>query len=337
MNKTSKTDKTERTFFYRKAAAAAVLAAAFLSLSGCQRIKDAYGRLFGDPAPPVRQVPVFAVDTMAVTRGGIQDYLVFSGDIYAVSTIDAYSDAAGKVSRLFVSVGSRVSKGDVIARVDPSRPGMEYVESEVKAPISGTVVALPAQLGMTVSQQVPLARIAGGSAASGGLEIRLYVSERFISKISMNQACEISLDAWPGEVFRGRVTEMSPTVDPASRTMEIKVGVENSSSRLKAGMFARVKVITETKENIVKIPHSALIQRFGEDYVFVTEADPDPENSGGYVARKRIIVPGIVIDGIMEVQQGLSPDDVIIVRGQTLLDDGARINIIGSVTPLSAN
>jgi multidrug efflux pump subunit AcrA (membrane-fusion protein) len=334
----NKTNKTKRTFFFRKTAAVAVLAAAFLSLSGCQRVKDAYGRLFGgETAPSARQIPASAVDTMAVTRGQIQDYLVFSGDIYAVSTVDAYSDAAGKVSRLFVSVGSWINKGDVIARVDPSRPGMEYVESEVKAPISGTVVALPAQVGMTISQQVPLARIAGGSAASGGLEIRLYVSERFISKISLNQACEISLDAWPGEVFRGRVTEMSPTVDPASRTMEIKVAVQNAASRLKAGMFAKVKVITEYKENIVKIPHSALIQRFGEDYVFVTEADPDPENSGGYVARKRIVVPGIVIDGIMEVQQGLSPEDTIIIRGQTLLDDGSRVNIIGRAAPLSAN
>jgi RND family efflux transporter MFP subunit len=212
---------------------------------------------------------------------------------------------------------------------------MEYVESEVKAPISGTVVALPAQVGMTISQQVPLARIAGGSIASGGLEIHLYVSERFISRITLSQVCEITLDAWPGEVFRGRVTEISPTVDPASRTMEIKVGVENSGSRLKAGMFAKVRVITERKENVVKIPHSALIQRFGEDYVFVTGTDP--ENPNGYVARKRIIVPGIIIDGIMEVQQGLSPDDDIIIRGQTLLDDGAKVNIINRVAPLSVN
>jgi hypothetical protein len=55
------------------------------------------------------------------------------------------------------------------------------------------------------------------------------------------------------------------------------------------------------------------------------------------VARKRIVVPGIIIDGIMEVQQGLSPDDDIIIRGQTLLDDGAKVNIIGRTAPLSAN
>jgi multidrug efflux pump subunit AcrA (membrane-fusion protein) len=332
-------NKMKRTVFFpmqqaARAAAVVVLAAALLSLPGCRRIKDAYGKLFGNEEASVPQTPVFAVDTMTVTKGQIQDYLVFSGDISAVSTVDAYSDAAGKVSRLFVSVGSWVNKDQVIARVDPSRPGMEYVESEVKAPISGTVVALPAQVGMTISQQVPLARIAGGSAASGGLEIHLYVSERFVSKVTMNQVCEISLDAWPGEIFRGRVTEISPTVDPASRTMEVKVGVENTGS-LKAGMFAKVKVITEHKENIVKIPHSALIQRFGEDYVFVAEADP--QNPGGHIARKKIIVPGIIIDGIMEVQQGLSPEDNVIVRGQTLLDDGARVNVISSVTPLSVN
>jgi multidrug efflux pump subunit AcrA (membrane-fusion protein) len=328
-------NKMKKTFFFPKAAGTIVLAAALVFLPGCQRIQDAYGRLFGSEDAPVPQAPVFAVNTMSAVKGQIQDYLVFSGDITAVSTVDAYSDAAGKVSRLFVAVGSWVNKGDVIARVDPSRPGMEYVESDVKAPISGTVVALPAQLGMTVSQQVPLARIASGSAASGGLEIRLYVSERFISKISLRQVCEISLDAWPGETFLGRVTEISPTVDPASRTMEVKVGVENSGSRLKAGMFAKVKVITEHKADIVKIPHSALIQRFGEDYVFVAEGDS--ENPGGFVARKKIIVPGIVIDGIMEVRQGLAPDDDVIVRGQTLLDDCARVNIISKVTPLSAN
>ncbi|MDR1863288.1 MAG: efflux RND transporter periplasmic adaptor subunit [Treponema sp.] len=327
--------KLKRTVFSRRAAAAGILAAALLSLSGCQRIKDAYGKLLNQGEPPVPQTPVFAVNTMSAVKGQIRDYLMLSGDIIAASTVDAYSDAAGKVSRLLVSVGNWVNKGDVIALVDPSRPGMEYVESEVKAPISGTVVALPAQLGMTVSQQVPLARISGGSAASGGLEIHLYVSERFISRISLRQLCEISLDAWPGELFQGRVSEISPTVDPASRTMEIKVRVDNSASRLKAGMFAKVKVITEQKAGIVKIPHSALIQRFGEDYVFVAEADP--ENPGAYAARKRIIVPGIIIDGIMEVRQGLSPDDDIIVSGQTLLDDGAKVNIINRVTPLSVN
>jgi RND family efflux transporter MFP subunit len=203
---------------------------------------------------------------------------------------------------------------------------MDFRLSTVTAPISGTVVALPAQLGMTISQATPLARIASRDA----LEIRLFVAERFISRIAMNLPCEITLDAWPGEKFQGSISEISPTVDVASRTMEVKVNVYNPGSKLKAGMFAKVKIITEHKENIVKIPASPVINRFGEHFVFVIDSS-DPENQ---VVRRRIIVPGIQIDGVMEVQEGLAPNEEIVVRGQTLLEDGFKINVIERVAPL---
>ncbi|MDR0473924.1 MAG: efflux RND transporter periplasmic adaptor subunit [Treponema sp.] len=302
----------------------AVLLTAVLVFSGCKKPGGP-----GGPGGPV--IPVFAVVSMEALQGSISDYLAFSGDIAAASSVDAYSDAAGKISRLYVSVGSRVSKGDPIAEVDPSRPGMDFVPSVVKAPVSGTIVALPAQLGMTISQAVPLARISGGS----GLEIRLYVAERFISRISMGQNCEITLDAWPGEIFRGRISEISPVVDPSSRTMEARISVDNIGSRLKAGMFAKVKIITEQKSSVVKIPASAMLQRFGEEYVFTVEADA--ENDGIFVARKKIVVPGIHIDGILEIVRGLNTGDEVIIRGQSLLDDGARVNVVERSQPFSSN
>jgi multidrug efflux pump subunit AcrA (membrane-fusion protein) len=287
----------------------------------------------GGPGGPgaAFEAPVFAVNTTAAVRGQIQDYLPLSGDIVAGSTVDAYSDVAGKVSRVYVSLGDRVTRNQAIAEVDPSRPGMTYMASVVRAPIAGTVVALPAQVGMTVSQQVPIARLAGG----GALEIRLYVAERFISKMAVNLPCEITLDAWPGEIFQGSVYEVAPVVDPASRTMEVKVNVSNTGSRLKAGMFAKVRVITEQKQSIVKIPAGALIQRFGESYVYT--AEPDPANPGSLIARKKTVVPGIKIDEVLEIQEGLSPDEDVVVRGYNQLVDGARINIIERVAPLSAN
>jgi len=311
----------------QRAAVAAVLIIAVFGFSGCERIKEAYGKRSAE-ASQAQAATIYAVNTTAAIKGQIQDYLPLSGDIIASSTVDTYSDAAGKVSKLYVSVGSRVRKDDPVAEVDPSRPGMEFVPSLVKAPVSGTVVALPAQLGMTVSQAVPLARISGGT----GLEIRLYVAERFISKVRLNLPCEITLDAYPGEVFRGNITEISPTLDSTSRTMEIKVGVENPGSKLKAGMFAKVRVITERKESIVKIPASAMLNRFGEQYLFVID-NTDP---AAPVVRKRHVVPGIVIDGVMEIQQGLAPDEEIVIRGQTLLEDGSRINIIERLAPLGA-
>jgi hypothetical protein len=78
-----------------------------------------------------------------------------------------------------------------------------------------------------------------------------------------------------------------------------------------------------------------MIERFGESYVFT--AEQDVEDPSILVARRKVIVPGILVDGVLEVQQGLRPDEDVIVRGQTLLEDGARINIIDRVAPLSEN
>jgi len=306
---------------------------AVLSFSGCAKIKEVREKIKpggqGEQSAP--QKAVFAVNTTAAVQGQIQDYIALSGDIIAGSTVDVYSDAAGKVARVYVSVGQRVVKGARIAAVDPSKPGMVYQWGTAFAPISGTVVALPAQVGMTVSQAVPLARISGGS----GLEIQLYVAERFISKMAMNLPCEITLDAWPGEVFQGSISEIAPTIDPASRTMEIRINVNNTGSKLKAGMFAKVKIITERKKNIVKIPATAMLNRFGEQYVFVVGVDP--ENPQQKNVKKRIVAPGILIDGVLEIQNGLVAGEEIVVRGQTLLEDGAWVNVIEQFAPLSAN
>ena len=298
-----------------------------LTLCGCEKIKGIIGGK-DEAKASVIDVPVFAVNTTLAIQGQIQDYIALSGDIWAGSTVDAYSDAVGKITRIFVAVGGRVTRGDSIATVDPSRPGMTFRESTVTAPISGTIVALPAQVGMTISQAVPLARI----ASRGALEIRLNVAERFISRIALNQPCEITLDAWPGEIFRGSIGEISPTVDMASRTMEVRINVNNADSKLKPGMFAKVRVITQRKNNIVKIPASAVINRFGEQYVYIIEKDPeDPDIN---IVKKRVIKPGILIDGVMEITSGLAANEELVMRGQTLLDDGSRVNIIERVMPL---
>ncbi|MCL2270106.1 MAG: efflux RND transporter periplasmic adaptor subunit [Treponema sp.] len=302
-----------------------------LFLSGCDRIKEVYGNKENGGPLGILETPVFAVNTMYAVQGPIQDYIALSGDIVAGSTVDVlYSDAAvARVAQVYVTVGQRVNRGDRVAALDQSRPGMDYQLGIATAPISGTVAAVPARVGMTISPAVPLARITGG----GALEIRLYVAERFISKMAMNLPCEITLDAWPGDVFMGSISEISPTVDPASRTMEVRVNVRDSGSRLKPGMFAKIKVITERKNSIVKIPAASVINRFGERYVFVVD-NYNPDNP---VAHKRPIVQGILIDGVLEVSDGLVAGEEIVIRGMSLLEDGSRVNVIERLTPFGAS
>ncbi len=293
---------------------------------GCQKEKTAAAE-----EPAAEPVAVFAVNTTTAVAGRIQDYLALSGDVEASSTVDVFSDIAGKVSSIFAGVGRRVAKDQNIIEVDPSRPGMTYVKGTVKSPVAGIIVAMPAQVGMTISQAVPIARISAGNT----LEIRAYIAERYISRIALRQPVEIDLDAYPGETFHGEVSEISPVMDPVSRTLEVKIHIANNpQGKLKAGMFAKIRIITEQKNGIVKIPSSAMINRFGENVVFIAETDPD--DPAYQIAKQVSIVPGIVIDGVMEVQNGLNPDDEIIIRGQTLLENGSRINIVGRADPLSA-
>jgi len=311
--------------------AASMLAA--ITFSGCERVNQFLGiiGILEIPDVEVQEIPVFAVNTTLAVQGQIQDYIMFSGDIIPGSSVDVYPEMAGRITQLYVSVGSWVNRGSSIASIDPSRPGMTFLPSVATAPISGTIIAMPAQVGMTVSQAVPLARIAGG----GALEIKLNVAERFISKMAMNLPCEVTLDAWPGEIFYGSISNISPTVDATSRTMEVRVNVRDTEAKLRQGMFAKVRVIIERKDNIVKIPASAIVNRFGEQYVYVTEQDyRDPSIT---LVRRRLIVPGIQIDGVVEVLNGLEPDEEFVVRGQTLLDEGSRVNVIERVTPISAN
>jgi multidrug efflux pump subunit AcrA (membrane-fusion protein) len=100
-------------------------------------------------------------------------------------------------------------------------------------------------------------------------------------------------------------------------------------------MFAKVKIITESKNNIVKIPVSAMLSRFGEQYVYAVI--PDPEKPQFNIARKQAVVPGILVDGVLEIREGLLPDEEIVIRGQTLLDDGVRVNIIERAAPLKSS
>jgi multidrug efflux pump subunit AcrA (membrane-fusion protein) len=271
---------------------------------------------------------VFAVNTQAVTKGRIQNYLPLSGDVVAISSVGVYPDAAGKIARLPVSLGDRVTRNQVLAEVDPSRPGMQYVLSPVRSPIAGLITSLPFKIGATVSQATAIATVAGDS----GLEVDLYVSERNISQVSMNQTCVVTVDAWPADTFLGHITEISPVVDQVTRTLQVKVAIQDPQKKLKAGMYAKVRIITEQKDNIVKIPDSALIRRNGQVYVFVASS-----GGGKSVAKKVNVKPGIDIDGVLEIESGLNANDELIVQGQTMLEDSTAINVISKVAPLPAS
>lgn len=262
---------------------------------------------------------IYAVNADIVQAGNLDDYLEFGGDVSSVSAVDVYPDAAGKISRIRVAVGDLVKKDQIIAYVDPSRPGMNYSENPVKAPISGRVTSFPPTIGTMVSQSYSIAKISD----TDELQIKVNVAERFISRIRENQTAIVSFDAYPGVEFKARVFEVSPVLDTTSRTMLAKLKVEPADSRIKAGMYARVKLITDTIEGAVVIPNDAIVYRDGKPYVFTAKSE-SAESSVNMVSVKE----GLSVDNKTEIQEGLKEGDVIIVKGQSLLSDGSKVKIL---------
>lgn len=262
---------------------------------------------------------IYAVNADIVQAGNLDDYLEFGGDVSSVSAVDVYPDAAGKISRIRVSVGDLVKKDQIIAYVDPSRPGMNYSENPVKAPISGRVTSFPPTIGTMVSQSYSIAKISD----TDELQIKVNVAERFISRIRENQTAIVSFDAYPGVEFKARVFEVSPVLDTTSRTMLAKLKVEPADSRIKAGMYARVKLITDTIEGAVVIPNDAIVYRDGKPYVFTAKSE-SAESSVNMVSVKE----GLSVDNKTEIQEGIKEGDIIIIKGQSLLSDGAKVKIL---------
>lgn len=262
---------------------------------------------------------IYAVNADIVQSGNLDDYLEFGGDVSSVSAVDVYPDAAGKISRIRVAVGDVVKKDQIIAYVDPSRPGMNYSENPVKAPISGRVTSFPPTVGTMVSQSYSIAKISD----TDELQIKVNVAERFISRIKENQTAVVSFDAYPGVEFNARIFEVAPVLDTTSRTMLAKLKVEPADSRIKAGMYARVKLITDTIESAVVVPNDAIVYRDGKPYIFTADsAEQDSQ------VKMVSVKEGLSVDNKTEIQEGIKEGDIIIIKGQSLLSDGAKVKIL---------
>ena len=268
------------------------------------------------PEEKTQEKVSFAVNAYEVSKTTLSDYLSFGGDVFAKSNIDILPDAAGKISRYFVSVGDYVSKNDLIAEIDPSRPGMNFETSPVKAVRSGTISNLPFPVGSSVSQSMSLGKISSIS----DLEIQAGIAERFVSRVQVGQKASLTFDAWQDEKFFAEIIEVSPVLDPVTRTMSVTLKMNPSDTRIKPGMYARIKLVTEEKADIVVIPYESIVKRGDVTAVFVVQADN--------TVTLQEIKQSLRVDDLVEVSEGLEEGDLIVIRGQTLLEDGTSVSVV---------
>ncbi len=261
----------------------------------------------------------FTVSAMEMAPETLEDYIEFGGTVQAVDRVAVLPAVAGKLARISVSGGDKVSRGQVIAHIDPSKPGAEFALSPVKATASGTVTSIPLSVGAYATTSTTIAEI----SSTDDLEININVSERFVPFIKEGQIAIVTFKSYPNEVFGAKVERISPILDPSTRTMEVTLNLGETKGIVKAGMFAHVKLITETKEDVLAVPNRAIVHNGGKPYVFVANS------SGENASVSRLpVTTGLSVDGKTEISSGLSKGNLVIVKGQNMISDGQKVNAL---------
>lgn len=257
-----------------------------------------------------------AVRVTPVVPDTIERSVIINGEISARNQITIFPAIGGRLVESFFSVGDRVNQGNVVAMIDPSRPGEVFSRNPVVSTVSGTVLQAPFSIGDTVTTQSGVLVV--GDLSS--LIIEAHIAERFVASITLGLRASLMFEAMPGETFTAEVTEIAPVLDPLSRTLRIRLRFLTPDPRIRSGMFATISLVTSRKTNVPVIPRISTINTYGSWIVFVV----DEKN----IARRREITLGLENEEFVEVLDGLGYGDTVVSAGQNFLSDGDLVRIV---------
>ena len=317
---------------------------------------------------PSAAVPIQVV---AVPRRSISQYLETNGTLEAENEIDIVARTSGPVTEINTEEGRLIRAGQLIARIDEREARnqvaisevardeaklafertknswdeglvsqeaydtalsklssaeaqlesaeIQFAYTEITAPFDALVVTRDIKLAQYVTPGTTLFRISDFTP----LLCRVEVPEKDFSRIRMGQTAHIRVEAYPGESFPAAVARLRPTVDAATGTFTVTLEVEGQG-KLRPGMFASVYLETDTHADAIVIPRDALVLDSLGDTVFVKSGDK---------AERREVRLGLRSENAVEILEGLTEGDLLIVIGQDGLADGTPISVIGDQPP----
>ncbi len=155
----------------------------------------------------------------------------------------------------------------------------------------------------------------------GVVRLVANVIEKDLRRITGGAHADVEVDAYPGEKFTGRVARVAPVLDPATRTAQIEVEIQNSTFRLKPGMYAKVRFTVEQRDHALVVPANAVVDVNGDRGVFLP--------GDGDVAKFQPVEIGLTDKDLVEVASGLSEGDRVVTTGAAALRAGDRIVLAG--------
>lgn len=200
-----------------------------------------------------------------------------------------------------------------------AKTNLDY--TQIKSTINGVVYERMVKLGQKVDPSTQLYSLFNPKS----LVINIFVPEGdYFSKVAprlKEVKAVISSDSLVGQEFSGQIKRVSPVVDANTNTIKITLIYQDTASILRPGMYVRVKLITDTRENATLIPKTAILFDNNQQYVFLVKNEK---------AERVNLVPGFSDAQFVESIEGINPGDQIVVVGQNGLKTGVKVRVVNN-------
>ncbi|MCM8801314.1 MAG: efflux RND transporter periplasmic adaptor subunit [Candidatus Omnitrophica bacterium] len=273
-------------------------------LFGCQPHKPAQEKLTEEAIP---------VKVMRVQLKDIAEVLEYTGGIKAYDEVYIYPKVSGKIIEKVKQEGSSIEKEEAILYIDRDEVGFKFERAPVVSSLSGVIGRIYVDIGQQVNPTIPVALVLNMDK----VKINLEIPERYLARLSLGLTAEVMVDAYPQEVFLGKITTISPLLDSLTRSIPVEITVDNPKHLLNSGMFAKVRLLLQVYKDVPVILKEAIMGKEPDFYVYTVE-------NKRAVLRK--VSLGIRQGPYYQVRQGLEKDSLVVIMGQQRLREGVLVS-----------
>lgn len=189
--------------------------------------------------------------------------------------------------------------------------------SKIYAPQAGIILLKIAEQGELITPFAPALILGTGG---NSFSVKVGLTDRDIVRLRIGNTAEVSLDAYPGEVFPAKITEIAQTVNPATGTYVTELTINGKGKKLISGFVAKAKINPPGEKTILTIPAAALLEAEGQKaFVYVLN---------GETVDKKEVVLGAILANKVEVKTGLTVSDKVVDLGANFLNQGQKVKVV---------
>jgi membrane fusion protein (multidrug efflux system) len=200
-------------------------------------------------------------------------------------------------------------------------------EKTVRAPFAGRLGVRQVDVGQYLAAGTTVVTL----QALDPMFLDFYLPQQALGQIGLGQAVSVSVDAYPGKIFVGKVTSMNSKVDTSSRMLQIRASFANPDGALLPGMFASASVTSGPAQSLVTIPQTAVAYNPYGSLVYVVHNGKNAQGQPQASVHQQFVTAGETRGDQVSILKGLQAGDVVVTAGQLKLHNDALVQIDNSV------